>query len=426
MWFDDCTPAELACVSVALSSTENAWLVLDQCPPARFVHPIAHDIMDAVAAVTTQQQPIDVISVSQALSKETLHIIGGIPGLMEALASMPAFPSNLSYYAQQVSAQYARLSLQTAAQQLHRDATDDTQDPLTILTTFQQKATKILAPTLTGPQLIAHSIDTLVDQWMHPETATPPITLGASEWDQQTGGFHSEELTILAGRPSMGKTLLALQWAVTLVQRQISAAFFSLEMPVEALTLRVLSSVSHIPLTTLRQPQLPSEVWNNLLQACDLIREWPLFLDAPPSLSPLALRAHLNTLITQHQVQWAAVDYLQLMQPDTHHNNREQDIASMTRELKQVARTLHIPLIVLSQLSRKVEERPDKRPMMSDLRESGAIEQDADQIFLLYRPSYYDREAADDIEVILAKNRQGSTGVLNCPWNPETGTILFP
>jgi replicative DNA helicase len=241
------------------------------------------------------------------------------------------------------------------------------------------------------------------------------LSTGFTELDKLTTGLHPGDLVIIAGRPSMGKTSLALNIAehVALYEKK-AAAVFSMEMPAEQLALRVLSSFARIDMGKLRSGDLEDRDWDRLTSQGGLVREAPLYIDETGALSPLELRARARRMKSRHDIQLIVVDYIQLMQVPGNKENRTNEISEISRGLKALAKELAIPVIALSQLNRGVEQRPNKRPLMSDLRESGGIEQDADLVALIYRDEVYNKDSADKgiAEINVVKQRNGPLGTV--------------
>lgn len=237
---------------------------------------------------------------------------------------------------------------------------------------------------------------------------------GYTEFDEMTAGLQPTDLLILAARPSMGKTTLALNMAeYAAMKTKKAVAVFSMEMSASQLALRLISSTGRVNATRLRTGQLEDEDWSRVTSAIRLLREAKIFIDDTPALSPEALRAKARRLKREHDLGLIVIDYLQLMQVPGNSENRATEISEISRNLKALAKELNVPVIALSQLNRSLETRTDKRPVMADLRESGAIEQDADVIVFIYRDEYYNKEASPDkglAEVIIGKQRNGPTG----------------
>lgn len=242
------------------------------------------------------------------------------------------------------------------------------------------------------------------------------LPTGYSEFDEMTAGLQPTDLLILAARPSMGKTTLALNMAeYAAMKTKKAVAVFSMEMSASQLALRLISSVGRINATRLRTGQLEDEDWSRVTSAIRLIRDTRIFIDDTPALSPDVLRAKARRLKRESDLGLIVIDYLQLMAVPGNSENRATEISEISRSLKALAKELNVPVIALSQLNRSLETRQDKRPVMADLRESGAIEQDADVIVFIYRDEYYNKDASPDkglAEIIIGKQRNGPTGSL--------------
>ena len=237
---------------------------------------------------------------------------------------------------------------------------------------------------------------------------------GYTEFDEMTAGLQPTDLVILAARPSMGKTTLAINIAeYAALKSKKAVAVFSMEMSASQLALRMISSVGRVNATRLRTGQLEDEDWSRVSSAIQLMRDVKVFIDDTPALSPDVLRAKSRRLKREHDLGLIVIDYLQLMQVPGNSENRATEISEISRSLKALAKELNVPVIALSQLNRSLETRTDKRPVMADLRESGAIEQDADMIVFIYRDEYYNKENSPDkglAEIIIGKQRNGPTG----------------
>ena len=240
------------------------------------------------------------------------------------------------------------------------------------------------------------------------------LPTGYEEFDQMTAGLQPTDLLILAARPSMGKTTLALNMAeYAAMKTRKGVAVFSMEMSASQLALRLISSVGRVNATRLRTGELEDEDWSRVHSAIRLLREAKVFIDDTPALSPEVLRSKARRLKREHDLGLIVIDYLQLMAVPGNSENRATEISEISRSLKALAKELNVPVIALSQLNRSLETRTDKRPVMADLRESGAIEQDADVIVFIYRDEYYNKENSQDkglAEIIIGKQRNGPTG----------------
>lgn len=254
-------------------------------------------------------------------------------------------------------------------------------------------------------------IDMLVEQ----DEPITGLATGFAEFDDMTSGLQNGDLVIVAGRPSMGKTTFALNMAqYAAVKHRTPVAVFSMEMPGDQLAMRMLSSLGRIDQQRLRTGRLAEEDWPRLSSAVSMLAEVPLFIDDSAALTPTELRARARRLRREHDLKLIVIDYLQLMQVPGTTENRATEISEISRSLKALAKELHVPVIALSQLNRSLEQRPNKRPVMSDLRESGAIEQDADLIVFIYRDEVYNEESPDKgtAEIIIGKHRNGPIGML--------------
>jgi replicative DNA helicase len=228
-----------------------------------------------------------------------------------------------------------------------------------------------------------------------------------------TAGLQPSDLIIVAGRPSMGKTTLAVNFAENAaIKHQVPVAIFSMEMPGEHLALRMMSSLGHIDQHKIRTGKLEDDDWPRLTSAVSLLDSAPIFIDDTPSLTPIELRARARRLKREHNLGLIVIDYLQLMQVSNTKENRATEISEISRNLKALAKELEVPVIALSQLNRSLEQRADRRPVMSDLRESGAIEQDADVIMFIYRDEVYHEDSPQKglAEIIIGKQRNGPIG----------------
>ena len=259
---------------------------------------------------------------------------------------------------------------------------------------------------------VVDRIDTLFEQ----DSAITGLPTGFIDFDDQTSGLQPADLIIVAGRPSMGKTTFAMNLAENAaIHSKQPVAVFSMEMPADSLAMRMLSSLGRIDQHRLRTGRLNDDDWPRLTSAIALLNDAPLFIDDTPALSPTELRARARRLKREHGLSLIVIDYLQLMQGSGKSSeNRATEISEISRSLKALAKELEVPVIALSQLNRSLEQRPNKRPVMSDLRESGAIEQDADLIVFIYRDEVYNEDSADKgkAEIIIGKQRNGPIGTV--------------
>ncbi|MEE9494540.1 MAG: replicative DNA helicase [Gammaproteobacteria bacterium] len=252
-----------------------------------------------------------------------------------------------------------------------------------------------------------------IDTLFHQDDPITGISTGFSDLDEMTAGLQNSDLVIVAGRPSMGKTTFAMNIAENAAIRdKVTTAVFSMEMPGEQLAMRLMSSLGRIDQHKIRTGKLEDDDWPRLTSAVSILAEAPLFIDDTPALTPTELRARARRLKREHNLGIIIIDYLQLMQVNGGGENRTNEISEISRSLKALAKELAVPVIALSQLNRGLEQRPNKRPIMSDLRESGAIEQDADVIIFIYRDEVYNEDSPDKgtAEIIVSKQRNGPIG----------------
>ncbi|MCS6947933.1 MAG: replicative DNA helicase, partial [Steroidobacteraceae bacterium] len=254
-----------------------------------------------------------------------------------------------------------------------------------------------------------------IDQWYSNPNTLRGLPTGFDELDKKTGGLRPGDLIIIAGRPSMGKTTLAInmaEYAALKAEVKASVAIFSMEMPADQLMTRMLSSIGRVSLSHIRSGQITESDWPRITGAANQLSAAKIYIDETPALTPTDLRARARRIKREHGLDLIVVDYLQLMQVPGTKENRATEIAEISRSLKALAKEVAAPVIALSQLNRGVEQRADKKPVMSDLRESGAIEQDADIIMLIYREEVYDKNTTKRgiAEIDIAKHRNGETG----------------
>ena len=270
------------------------------------------------------------------------------------------------------------------------------------------------APYLSSKDLVDKVFEDLTKRYERKELVTG-VPTGYHRLDELTAGFQPSDLIIMAGRPSMGKTAFALNVAMrAAVIHNVPTLFFSLEMSMDQLMQRLLCAWGKVDLRNLRRGFLGDEDWSRLYDAANHLSPAPIYIDDTAALGTLEMRARSRRLRGEKDIGLIVVDYLQLMRPSKRTDSREQEISDISRNLKALAKELNVPVVALSQLNRKVEERADKRPMLSDLRESGAIEQDADLIIFLYRDDVYnkrdDNPKKGTAEIIIGKQRNGPTG----------------
>ncbi|MDZ7841394.1 MAG: replicative DNA helicase [Gammaproteobacteria bacterium] len=378
-------------------------------------------IFRAICALAEENQPADVITVSEWL--ENVGELGQVGGLayLGSLAQNTPNTSNITAYAKIVRERSLLRRLITAANQIVGSAYQpEGRSPNEVLDHAEQMIFEISQSDnrRTGGftairGLLKKTIDQVEYLYQTKQKVTGVAT-GFHDLDEQMSGLQRSDLIIVAGRPSMGKTALAMNFVEhAAIDLNLPVAIFSMEMPGSQLSMRLLASLSRVNAQRLRTGRLHDDDWPRLTSTLGMLSEKPIFVDDTPALSPLELRSRARRLTREHgKLGLIVVDYLQLMQAQDSQENRATEISNITRSLKILAKELDAPLLALSQLNRSLESRTDKRPVMSDLRESGAIEQDADVILFIYRDEVYNEDSKDKgiAEIIIGKQRNGPVG----------------
>ncbi len=388
-----------------------------------FYRPDHRLIYDAIGTLAGGGKPPDVVTVVGELERVSqLEAAGGL-AYVGSLARDTPTAANVRAYADIVRERSILRQLIHAGSQIASSVfNNDGQTARELVDTAEQYVFQIAEQGFRGRQgatavrtLLPGVIDQIDDAYSNPDKLRGLAT-GFADFDKMTGGLRPGDLVIVAGRPSMGKTTLAVNMAeyAALHQRQTraSVAIFSMEMPSEQVITRMLSSIGGVPLGNLRSGRISDDDWVRITSATSQLSEAKIFVDETPALTPTELRARARRVKREHGLDLIVVDYLQLMQVPGKKENRATEIAEISRGLKVLAKELSVPVIALSQLNRGVEQRENKKPVMSDLRESGAIEQDADMILLIYREEVYDRNTTKKgvAEIDLVKHRNGEIG----------------
>ncbi|WP_448508837.1 replicative DNA helicase [Immundisolibacter sp.] len=401
----------------------EAWdVVSDRLVDEDFYRHDHRLIYQAIRRVHDQGQPCDLITVAECLEQsEELDRAGGM-AYLGLLAGGVASAVNIAAYADIVRERAIARHLIEVGNHIAESGFHPQGRPIAeLLDEAEGRVFEIAergARARSGFASIKDLLPTVVerlDALYRSGVAMTGLSTGFTDLDRMTSGMHPAEMIIVAGRPSMGKTSFAMNMVecVAIRARQ-PVAVFSMEMPAEQLALRMISSLGRVDAHRVRTGQLHDDDWPRVTSAVTLLGEASIFIDDTPSLSPLDLRARARRLKRQHGLGLIVVDYLQLMQVPGARDNRVLEISEISRSLKALAKELSVPVIALSQLNRSLETRPNKRPVMSDLRESGAIEQDADVILFIYRDEVYNEDSADKgkAEIIIAKQRNGPIGHL--------------
>jgi replicative DNA helicase len=421
--------AEESILGGILLDPEAIGRVADILTPASFSISTHQTIYLAAQSLHAQSKPTDIMTVTVWLQDQGfLEQVGGTAKLAQ-LVDRTVSAVNIDKYAELVKDKYLRRQLIWAGHEIAELGYDTSQELEVILDKAEQKIFRLNE---NRPQQGLTPIsDTLSNTFteienLHQNLVQPGIETGFYDFDAMTSGLQRSDLIIIAGRPSMGKTAFGLGIAANVAKNyNLPVAIFSLEMSKEQLAQRLLASEARIPGNQLRSGNLSQVEIDKLIGSLTALSELPIFIDDSASTSVMQIRSLSRRLqAEQGELGMILLDYLQLMEGAT--DNRVQELSRMTRGLKTLARELNVPVISLSQLSRGVEQRNNKRPMMSDLRESGSIEQDADLVIMLYRDSYYNPDSPDrdTAEVIITKHRNGPTGTVKLGFKAETTTFL--
>jgi len=422
--FDRTPPQDLVaeqCVLGGMLLSKDAIAdVVEVLRSTDFYRPAHQTIYDAVIDLYGRGEPADPVTIAAELTRDgTLAKVGGAPYLHTLIASVPT-AANAGYYAQIVRERAILRRLVEAgtrivqlgygagagmggdvddlvdrAQQAVYDVTErrTSEDYVRLEEVMQQAFDEIEAMGSRGSELYG-------------------VPTGFRDLDELTNGLHAGQLIVIAGRPALGKSTLGLDILRSAsIKHGLTSVMFSLEMGRSEITMRLLSAEARILLAHLRTGQMTDDDWNRLARKMGEIADAPLFIDDSPNMSMMEIRAKARRLKQRHDLRLVVVDYLQLMSSPKRVENRQQEVAEMSRSLKLLAKELEVPVIAISQLNRGAEQRSDKRPQMSDLRESGAIEQDADMVILLHREDFYEKESprAGEADFIVAKHRNGPT-----------------
>ena len=390
-----------------------------------FYRPEHQTIYEGLVALFEKNSKVDLILLRDELKRlNKLKPVGGVDYLVEIVESVPS-AANVEYYTEIVKEKSMRRELVRVRREILEEAYSESGDVGEKLDTAEKKIFAVTEKKITGSAVPLKNLLSEVFENIEARKGihVTGLPTGYYELDNMLCGLQKGEMTIVAGRPSMGKTSFALNIAEHIgADNNIPLVIFSLEMSTHQLVERFLCSRGHFDSQDVRKGKLDTEQLAELTAVGSELFEKPIFVDDSPGLTPLMIRAKCRRLKSQHDIQCVLIDYLQLMSLGGRVESRQQEISTISRYLKALARELEVPVVVLSQLNRAAEGREGHRPRMSDLRESGSIEQDADVILLLHREDYYhkgepDYEDTNTADVIIAKQRNGPTGVVNLTFN---------
>ena len=412
-------PAEQSVLGAMLLSKDAIADVVEVLRGTDFYRPAHEMVFDAVLDLYGKGDPADAVTVSAELTKRgEISRVGGAT-YIHTLISMVPTAANASYYAGIVRERAILRRLVEAGTKIVQmgyagdgnaeEVVDRAQAEVYGVTDKRssedyQPLSAIMEGALDEIEAIGSRGGALI--------GTPT---GFADLDELTNGLHGGQMIIIAARPAVGKSTLALDFArAASIKSQLTTAFFSLEMGRNEITMRLLSAEARVPLHHMRTGTMTDDDWNRLARRMGEVSEAPLFIDDSPNMTMMEIRAKCRRLKQRHDLRLVIVDYLQLMQSGKKVESRQQEVSEFSRSMKLLAKELDVPVIALSQLNRGPEQRTDKKPMMSDLRESGSLEQDADMVMLLHREDLYEKESprAGEADIIIAKHRNGPTATI--------------
>ena len=415
--------AEQSVLGAALLSKDALYDIIEVVRPKDFYDQNHKEIFSAMLDLFRRSAPVDTITVAEELKKRnTLEMVGGRAYLASLSSGLPT-TTNAAEYAKIVAEKATIRNLITTADDLVVKGYEDSLDAAQLLDYAESGIFEISQQRQRGSY--THIKDILLDNINMIDKASKldggltGVTTGFKELDNMTSGLQKSDLIILAARPAMGKTAFALTVALNAaVKGKASVMVFSMEMAKEQLGQRLLSMESRVEMQSLKKGKVTRRDWQDINEASEILSQAKIHIDDTAGISTMEMKSKCRRLKAEEGLDLVIIDYLQLMNGEGRSDSRTQEISAISRNLKLLARELDCPVIVLSQLSRAPEQRQDHRPMLSDLRESGSIEQDADIVIFLYRDEYYnpDTAAPGECEVHIAKQRSGPVGVIKLVW----------
>jgi replicative DNA helicase len=416
---------EMAVLGAMLLEKEAIAKAIEILHEDAFYKPAHQMIFAAMIALFERSEPVDLITLIEELRRRgQLEKVGSEYYLTE-LTTKVTTGANIEYHARIVLEKSLMRGLIASSSEMVGRAFNDSEDALALLDEAEQKIFQIseqrMKRTFVSMNTAVHATMEVLESIHGKHSGVTGVPSGFAELDNYTGGFQKSDLIIVAGRPSQGKTALVLSLARNAsVLHNVPVGFFSLEMSTQQLVMRLICAEARVDAHSVRTGRLPEDEWRKLSTSVGRLYKAKIFIDDTPALSILELRAKARRLKAEHNVGLIVVDYLQLMQGPKSVQSREQEISMISRSLKALAKEIDVPVIALSQLNRAVEARGDKRPVLADLRESGAIEQDADVVAFVHRPEVYGIEKDPDTgestagmaEIMISKQRNGPTGTV--------------
>ena len=391
-----------------------------------FYNPQFRTLYDAMLALYQEGKPVDLVTLQNRLQEMNVPAeLCSVEFISNIIAAVPT-SANVKYYSEIVRQKAVLRRLIRVTEGIANECYQDNEKLEDILEQTEKQVFDVVQNRASSDfvpirQVALETLDSIQSAAKNAGAVTG-VSTGFYDLDARTAGLQKSDLILIAARPSMGKTAFVLNIAQYMAFRKdVTVAIFSLEMSKEQLVNRLLAMESHVDSQNMRTGNLKDEDWTKLVEGADIIGRSNLIIDDTPGISIAEMRSKCRKYKLEHNLGIIMIDYLQLMSGSGKSDSRQQEISDISRSLKALARELSVPVIALSQLSRAVEQRPDHRPMLSDLRESGAIEQDADVVMFLYRDDYYnkDTDTPNIAEVIIAKQRNGPIGTVQLMWRPE-------
>lgn len=415
--------AEQAVLGAILLDNDVITDVVELLKPEDFYRESHSIIYRTILELYDKNQPVDLITVTDELNqRKLLDKVGGAAYLTSLVAGVTSI-SNVQHYCKIIEEKAVMRRLIVASSEIMDAGYSESDDVEGILDIAEQKIFDIAQSRNRQPftpikDILIETIDR-IDELYKNKGKIIGLPSGFVDLDMKTSGFQPSDLILIAARPSMGKTAMAMNIVeYVAIKQKVPVMVFSLEMSKQQLTQRLLCSLSMVDSHKLRMGDLTEEDWPKLAAAVGILSEAPIYIDDTPAITTMEMRAKCRRLKLEKGLGLVVIDYLQLMQSNKKAESRQQEVSEISRSLKALAREIDVPVIALSQLSRAPETRSDHRPMLSDLRESGSIEQDADIVMFLYRDDYYNPETdkKNIAEVIIAKQRNGPTGTVELAW----------
>lgn len=408
--------AEQSVIGGMMLSKDAIADVIAEVKGVDFYRPAHEVVFDAITDLYGRGEPVDAITVADELTKRgELGRIGGQAYLHQLISSVPT-AANAGYYAQIVAERAVLRRLVDAGTRIVQMGYGDDGGDVEDIVNAAQAEVYAVADKRGGEDYVqlGDVLELTVDEIEQIQGGgeAAGILTGFADFDELTNGLHAGQMIVIAARPAMGKSTLGMDFIRNAaIQHGHCAAFFSLEMGRTEITMRILAAEAGIQMQNMRKGTMTDDEWVKIATTMGRINEAPLFIDDSPNMSLMEIRAKARRLKQRHNLKILAIDYLQLMSSGKRVESRQQEVSEFSRALKLLAKELEVPVIAISQLNRGPEQRTDKRPQMSDLRESGSIEQDADMVILLHRDDYFDKDSQrpGEADIIVAKHRAGAT-----------------